>query len=112
MVKKGKEVSGPVNLNDVISEVLRLVRSDALERDCMLVTEPDPELPLVRGDGVQLQQVLLNLVVNACRPFMWLTKRIPSSSLVLSNHRQREMHACPATLGIHCCQLAAVRGND
>jgi PAS domain S-box-containing protein len=65
MVHKGKEVRGPVNLNDVISEVLRFVHSDALERGCVLVTEPDPELPLVEADGVQLQQVLLNLVVNA-----------------------------------------------
>jgi C4-dicarboxylate-specific signal transduction histidine kinase len=65
MVQKGKEVRGPVKLNDVISEVLRFVRSDALERECMLVTEPDPELPLVEADRVQLQQVLLSLVVNA-----------------------------------------------
>ena len=37
----------------------------ALERRCALVVEPDPELPLVEADQVQLQQVLLNLVVNA-----------------------------------------------
>ena len=65
MVHKGKQVLGPVNLNDVIASVLRLVHSDAVERHCMLVTELDPELPLVEGDQVQLQQVLLNLVVNA-----------------------------------------------
>jgi signal transduction histidine kinase len=65
MVRKGKEVRGPVNLNDVVASVLRLVRSDALERHCLLVTEPGPELPLVEADRVQLQQVLLNLVVNA-----------------------------------------------
>jgi PAS domain S-box-containing protein len=65
MVHKGNEVRSPVNLNDVIADVLRFVRSDALERHCMLVTEPDPELPLVEADRVQLQQVLLNLIVNA-----------------------------------------------
>ena len=65
MVHKGKEVREPVNLNDVIAGVLRFARSDALEHHCVLVTEPDPELPLVEADRVQLQQVLLNLVVNA-----------------------------------------------
>jgi len=65
MVHKGKEVRGPVDLNDVIAGVLRFVRSDALEHQYLMVTEPDPELPLVEADRVQLQQVLLNLVVNA-----------------------------------------------
>jgi PAS domain S-box-containing protein len=65
MVHKDNQVRGPVNLNDVIASVLGFVHSDALERHCVLLTEPDPELPLVKGDQVQLQQVLLNLVVNA-----------------------------------------------
>ena len=65
MVRKGEEVRGPVNLNDVIASVLRFIRSDALERHCVLVTETDPKLPLVGANQVQLQQVLLNLVVNA-----------------------------------------------
>ena len=65
MVRKGEEVRGPVNLNDVIASVLRFVHSDALGHHCALVTEAGPELPLVEGDQVQLQQVLLNLVVNA-----------------------------------------------
>jgi len=65
MVRKDKEVRGPVNLNDVIASVLRFVHSDALGHRCALVTEAGPELPLIKGDQVQLQQVLLNLVVNA-----------------------------------------------
>jgi two-component system, LuxR family, sensor kinase FixL len=65
MVRKGEVVRRAVNLNDVIASVLQFVRSDALGRQCALVTEPDPRLPLVEADQVQLQQVLLNLVVNA-----------------------------------------------
>jgi C4-dicarboxylate-specific signal transduction histidine kinase len=64
MVHKDNQVRAHVNLNDVIARVLRLVHSDALERHCVLVTKTDPELPLVEGDQVQLQQVLLNLLVN------------------------------------------------
>jgi two-component system sensor kinase FixL len=65
MVRKGEEVRCPVNLNDVIAGVLGFVRSEALERHCALITEPEPKLPLVEADLVQIQQVLLNLVVNA-----------------------------------------------
>jgi len=42
-----------------------LVHSDALGYHCALITETDPKLPLVEADQVQLEQVLLNLVVNA-----------------------------------------------
>jgi two-component system, LuxR family, sensor kinase FixL len=65
MVRKGEEVRSPVNLNDVIAGVLGFVRSEALERHCALITEAHPALPLVQANQVQLQQVLLNLVVNA-----------------------------------------------
>jgi PAS domain S-box-containing protein len=65
MVQKGNHTRTTVNLNDVIASVLRLVHSDALERHCVLITEMDPKLPLVEGDQVQLQQVLLNLIMNA-----------------------------------------------
>ena len=65
MVGKGEKVRGPANLNDVIASVLGFVRSDALGASCAMVTEPDPKLPLVEADQVQLRQVLLNLIVNA-----------------------------------------------
>ena len=65
MVRKGEEVRGPVNLNDVIASVLGFIHSDALGHHCALITETDPKLPLVEADQVQLQQVLLTLVVNA-----------------------------------------------
>ena len=65
MVQKGNPTRSTVNLNDVIAYVLRLVHSDALERHCALVTQADPNLPLVEGDQVQLQQVVLNLIMNA-----------------------------------------------
>jgi two-component system sensor kinase FixL len=65
MVQKGNHARSVVNLNDVIANILRLVHSDALERHCTLLTEADPKLPLVMGDQIQLQQVLLNLIMNA-----------------------------------------------
>jgi PAS domain S-box-containing protein len=65
MVRKGEEVRRWVNLNQIVADVVRLVHSDALGRHCAVVTEPAPELPMVNADPVQLQQVLLNIIVNA-----------------------------------------------
>jgi two-component system sensor kinase FixL len=54
-----------LHLNDVIAEVLRLMRSDALAHDCTVLTELHPALPKVEANLVQLQEVFLNLIVNA-----------------------------------------------
>ena len=54
-----------LNLNDVISEILRLTRSEALAHDCTVSTELHPALPNVEANLVQLQEVFLNLLLNA-----------------------------------------------
>jgi PAS domain S-box-containing protein len=88
MVRKGKEVHSPLNLNDVIAAVLRLVHSEALERHCVLVTALDPELPLVEADLVQLEQVLLNLVVNA---FEAMREMLPAERrVIIRSERESE----------------------
>jgi signal transduction histidine kinase len=53
-----------LDLNDVIGEVLRLLRGDAARRHVILETDLEKSLPYVIGDRIQLQQVLLNLVLN------------------------------------------------
>jgi PAS domain S-box-containing protein len=65
MVKKGVPARQRVNLNDLVMNVVRMVKTDAMLRSCELGTFLDPDLPTVEGDPVQLQQVLLNLIVNA-----------------------------------------------
>ena len=66
LFKKEETQHAPVDVNDVVQEVLALMRSDLLSRQVSVSTELANELPLVSGDRVQLQQVLLNLLVNAC----------------------------------------------
>ncbi len=53
-----------LNLNQVISDVLPLMRSNALIKGVKIVTEFASYLPSVRGDRTQLQQVILNLLLN------------------------------------------------
>jgi C4-dicarboxylate-specific signal transduction histidine kinase len=65
MVKKGSRASQRVNLNDVVMNVVHMVKPNAMLHSCELGTFLDPDLATVEGDPVQLQQVLLNLVINA-----------------------------------------------
>jgi PAS domain S-box-containing protein len=65
MVKKGDPAWEPVNLSDLVTNVVRMLNSDAMLHSCKLETLLDPHLPAIEGDPVQLQQVLLNLVINA-----------------------------------------------
>jgi PAS domain S-box-containing protein len=65
MVRKGEEKRVPVNLNNIVDDVMLLVRSEALERQCVITTELDPKLPMVIANPVLLQQVLINIIVNA-----------------------------------------------
>jgi len=65
MVRKGVSARQAVNLNDLVIKVVRMVNPNAMLQSCELGTFLDQDLPTVEGDPVQLQQVLLNLIINA-----------------------------------------------
>jgi signal transduction histidine kinase len=56
----------PLDLKDVLQEVLKLIHSDLVNQNVTARTELADDLPLIKGDRARLQQVLLNLVMNAC----------------------------------------------
>jgi PAS domain S-box-containing protein len=64
-VRKGEGTRGPVSLNEIVQEVLRLLHSDLLGRETAVETQLAANLPPVDADAVQLQQVLLNLLMNS-----------------------------------------------
>jgi PAS domain S-box-containing protein len=66
LLRKGDLQVRPVQVEDLVSEVLSLLHSDLIHRRVSASTDLAVNLPPVRGDRVQLQQVLLNLIVNAC----------------------------------------------
>jgi two-component system, LuxR family, sensor kinase FixL len=66
LLKKGEVQHQPVYINDAIREMLRLLRSDLVNRDITVQTELAPDLPVLQGDLVQIQQVVINLLMNAC----------------------------------------------
>jgi signal transduction histidine kinase len=66
LVRKDGAKSQLLSTNEVVSEVLALVRTDLQHRGVLVSTRLCEPAPLVLGDRVQLQQVLLNLVMNSC----------------------------------------------
>ncbi len=64
-LKRGQLRLEPLDVNNLINEIYQLVKSDASIADVAVDLELAPGLPVIRGDKTQLQQVLLNLMVNA-----------------------------------------------
>jgi len=65
LVAKREAEPRRVDLNEVVGEVLAFLRNEAARRNIALNASLDPTTPAVLADRVQLQQVLLNLLLNA-----------------------------------------------
>jgi len=62
--ERGPSEQESLAVNEVIREMVLLLRSEASRRSVTILTELAPDLPQVMGDRVQLQQVLMNLMIN------------------------------------------------
>jgi PAS domain S-box-containing protein len=65
LMRKGPRLSLVLNVNDLIEEILILVRPQIERRHVQVRSELATDLPSIAGDSIQLQQVVLNLVLNA-----------------------------------------------
>ncbi|MGO8701216.1 MAG: ATP-binding protein [Limisphaerales bacterium] len=65
LFRKGDPAKTPVNINELVAETLMLVNAELNRQEVSLQTQLAPRLPLVPADRVQVQQVLLNLLMNA-----------------------------------------------
>jgi C4-dicarboxylate-specific signal transduction histidine kinase len=64
-IKKSGPTLCRINLNELVTKVAHIVRPDAVAYSCEVETSLAKDLPLIEGDPVQIQQVLVNLVSNA-----------------------------------------------
>jgi C4-dicarboxylate-specific signal transduction histidine kinase len=66
LLMRGETHFQRVEIADLLRDVLALARGTLMERNVQVQTRIEEGMPTVRGDRVELQQVLLNLVLNAC----------------------------------------------
>src|SRR5204862_8202609 len=65
----------PLDVNDIVREVIALVQRELISHGISLRTELAPVLPTILGDRVQLQQVIINLVMNGIEAMQPITDR-------------------------------------
>jgi C4-dicarboxylate-specific signal transduction histidine kinase len=65
----------PLDVNDVVRETIPLVQSELISHQVLLRMELAPALPMIFGDRVQLQQVIINLVMNGIEAMQSVTDR-------------------------------------
>ena len=65
MTTKGATQRAPLKLNDVVREAIELTEREVEDHQVSLEVVLEPSLPALLGDGVQLQQILVNLILNA-----------------------------------------------
>jgi PAS domain S-box-containing protein len=75
LAKKTDIEKVPLDVNDVVRETIPLVQSELISHQVSLRMELAPALPMILGDRVQLQQVIINLVMNGIEAMQSVTDR-------------------------------------
>ena len=98
LIKKAPARKDAIEINDAILEVVALTRTEAANNRVSVQTQLAEGLPHVQGDRVQLQQVLLNLIINAI-------EAIRDSG----EERAGTAHQYPQRIGWRICRGAGFR---
>jgi PAS domain S-box-containing protein len=79
----------PLDVNDVIREIIPMVQRELISHQILLPVELAPALPKILGDRVQLQQVIINLVMNGIEAMQSVTDR-PRELLIRSRQDEKQ----------------------
>jgi signal transduction histidine kinase len=87
LVKKAPSRKNRVEINGAILEVIELTYSEAVKNGVSVQTQFAESLPLIQGDRVQLQQVALNLIINAIQAMSGLAAGVRELRITTENTR-------------------------
>ena len=87
LTKKTDPQKTPLDINDVVHDVVALVQREVLSHRVRLRFNLDADLPPVFGDRVQLQQVIINLMMNGIEAMVGVTER-PRELLIRSRRHE------------------------
>ncbi|SIO47780.1 PAS domain S-box-containing protein [Bradyrhizobium erythrophlei] len=100
LAKKTEIEKLPLDVNDVVKEVITLVQRELTSHQVSLQMELAPALPMIMGDRVQLQQVMINLVMNGIEAMQSVTDR-PRELVIRSRQNEpQQMLVSVADCGV------------
>src|SRR5258706_4903193 len=89
----------PLDLNDVVREVIALVQRELISHQVLLQMELAPTLPLILADRVQLQQMIINLVMNGIEAMQSVTDR-PRELVIRSGQDEAQLLVSVTDCGV------------
>jgi C4-dicarboxylate-specific signal transduction histidine kinase len=89
LAKKTDIEKAALDINDVVRETIPLVQRELIGHQVLLRMELAPTLPMILGDRVQLQQVIINLVMNGIESMQSVTDR-PRDLVIRSGQDENE----------------------
>jgi C4-dicarboxylate-specific signal transduction histidine kinase len=92
LINKTAPERAQVQLNGVVEETIALIERQASRNSISVVTELSPDLPIVLGDRIQLQQVILNLMLNGIESMSGITSR--NRRLLIRSRVQEDDQVC------------------
>jgi PAS domain S-box-containing protein len=75
LLKRTSPTKSSVSVNQIVRDVVALTGGELRQKNIELSVELNPSLPAIMGDSIQLQQVLLNLIMNAIEAMSGITNR-------------------------------------
>jgi C4-dicarboxylate-specific signal transduction histidine kinase len=106
LAKKSDIEKVPLDVNDVVREAIALVQRELTSQRVSLRMELAPALPMIPGDRIQLQQVIINLVMNGIEAMQPVTDR-PRELVV----RLGQDEACQAFISVADCGVGISAEN-
>src|SRR6202035_890431 len=79
----------PLDISDLVREVITLVQRELTSHQASLRMELAPALPMILGDRVQLQQVMINLLMNGAEAMQSVTDR-PRELMIRSSQDETQ----------------------